>query len=287
MREKYKLYIVGKIKDVISRTAKLPDVIEKVEKKVYVPTIQDRLNEKTASIIGEIEGQVDNVFRGKPATDIYQLITDKNLAQLQVCKVKAKFQKQITELADYLEASKSKEKTDEEEQLTEAYGHLTNIDVKRINSFYIKLMSDLDSYATIKKQAKATKRAIKKPKSLNKEKVTAKVKYLKESKELKMFSITPTAILGSSVCWVYNIKSRKIGKYVADSHTVLGIKGTSITGFSETGSVQKTLRKPEIQLLAFMKASKVELRTYLKEIKSVDIKLNGRLSEDILILKVE
>jgi hypothetical protein len=47
------------------------------------------------------------------------------------------------------------------------------------------------------------------------------------------------------------------------------------------------LRKPEDQLKEFARAGKIALRTFLKEIKAVEIKLNGRINSEILLLKVE
>ena len=64
------------------------------------------------------------------------------------------------------------------------------------------------------------------------------------------------------------------------------MKGTSIKDFSEATSVQKTLRKPKPQLKEFMKAGKVKLRTFLDDIKAVDTKLNGRINNHIVILKI-
>jgi len=77
-----------------------------------------------------------------------------------------------------------------------------------------------------------------------------------------------------------------LGKYVAADFNDLGIKGTTITGYDETKSVQKTLRKPEEQLKAFKTAGKVALRKFLDEINSVDAKMNGRINEEIVLLKV-
>jgi hypothetical protein len=78
-----------------------------------------------------------------------------------------------------------------------------------------------------------------------------------------------------------------LGRYVADEYKDLSVKGTSITGYNENLSVQKTLRKPEDQLKDFKAAGKVALRKFLDDIKAVDIKLNGRISEDIILLKVQ
>ena len=66
----------------------------------------------------------------------------------------------------------------------------------------------------------------------------------------------------------------------------LGIKGTTIIGYNENKSVTKTLRKPDIQLKDFMSVTKVELRKFLENIKTTEVKLNGRINSDTLLLKV-
>ena len=93
-------------------------------------------------------------------------------------------------------------------------------------------------------------------------------------------------IIGSSELWVYNTKTRKIGKYVAAEFKTLSIKGSSIENYDEVRSVGKTLRKPEEKLKEFAKAGKIQLRKFLTEIKAVETKLNGRINTDILLLKV-
>jgi hypothetical protein len=103
---------------------------------------------------------------------------------------------------------------------------------------------------------------------------------------LKLVSVNPADIIGAKELWVFNTKTRKLGKYVAAEYQELGVKGTSITGFDEKQSVAKTLRKPEEQLKEFKSAGKVALRKFLEDIKAVDIKLNGRINEDTVLLKV-
>jgi hypothetical protein len=88
---------------------------------------------------------------------------------------------------------------------------------------------------------------------------------------------------------MFNTKTRKLGKYVASngfSTGELGIKGTSITGFDDTKSIQKTVRKPDVTLKEFQQAGKVALRKFLEEIKATDIKLTGRINKEIILLKV-
>ena len=174
------------------------------------------------------------------------------------------------------------EKTDE--QVTEGYSHMKSADFKRTFAFIDQILNDIIQYRGLKK---ATKK-IRAPKSVSKEKVVSKLKYAKEDKVLRLISINPADIIGSQELWVYNTKTRKLGKYVADSiQGPLNVKGTTITGFDEFKSVTKTLRKPEEKLKEFSKASKVQLRKFLEDIKATETKLNGRISVDVVLLKVQ
>jgi hypothetical protein len=66
----------------------------------------------------------------------------------------------------------------------------------------------------------------------------------------------------------------------------LSVKGTTIIGYNEELSVQKTLRKPLDQIKDFKAAGKVKLRTFLDDIKTTDTKLNGRCNPETVLLKV-
>ena len=74
---------------------------------------------------------------------------------------------------------------------------------------------------------------------------------------------------------------------VADTHLgTFFVKGSAIVGFDPAATVQKTLRKPEEQIKAFLASNKVELRKFLDNIKTTEIKLNGRINADTILLKV-
>ena len=129
-------------------------------------------------------------------------------------------------------------------------------------------------------------RAPRAKKSVPAEKIVAKLKYMKTNEPLKLVSVSPTDIIGSTELWVYNTKSRKLGKYVSAEYQTLSVKGTSIINFNENLSICKTLRKPEEKLKEFKAAGKVQLRKFLDDINATDTKMNGRLNEEIILLKV-
>ena len=51
-------------------------------------------------------------------------------------------------------------------------------------------------------------------------------------------------------------------------------------------SICKTLRKPEEKLKEFKSAGKVALRKFLEDINATDTKMNGRINEETILLKV-
>jgi hypothetical protein len=268
-------FIVNSVMDVVSKAEPEP-VAETVtaEQYAYRPTIQDRLNEKTSELIGELEGMYDDMTLNQAEKfRPYDWLTANNVVQSQLSKYEAVFAKRKAELED-AQAKK-------DEQLKEGYSHYKSADFKRIIAWIDDLLSALDQYRGVKK---ATKKARVK-KAPSKEKLVSKLKYCKTDPIHKIVSINPADIIGSAELWIYNIKTRKLGKYVAASYQTLSIKGTSIIGFDTDKSVAKTLRKPDDQLKDFAKAGKIALRTFIKDIKAVETKLNGRINEDIVLLR--
>lgn len=271
-------YIKESIAKAINSTA--DEVVEEVVEeapKAYVPTIQDRMNEKTADTIGELEGHYDE-FINNPKYNFspYSYLVANNVPQSQLSKYEEVYQARFDEL------KLAFEKTDE--QVTEGYSHYKSADFKRIFAFLDQILNDIIQYRGLKK---ATKK-VRAPKSVSKEKVVSKLKYAKEDKVLRLISINPADIIGAQELWVYNTKTRKLGKYVADSlKGPLNVKGTGIIGFDEHKSITKTLRKPEEKLKEFAKATKIQLRKFIEDIKATETKLNGRVSADVILLKVQ
>jgi hypothetical protein len=252
-------------------------VVSDSKPKVNVPTIQDRMNEIANKHILHFELFEDQLMNGETVSDpkAFEYLKTENCPQALIKKISAFFEVHRQEL---IEA-----KAGQDEQLKEGYSHYKASDYKRFEAFYAKLFADLEAYAQVKK---ATKQA-RVRKAPAKEKVVAKLKYLKEDSKSKLVSVNPVDILTAETLWVYNTKTRKLGKYVADAHAgTLGVKGTSIVGFDQSQSVQKTLRKPEQQLKDFKGAGKIQLRKFIESIKTTDTKLNGRINADTILLKV-
>jgi hypothetical protein len=246
---------------------------------VIQPSIQERVKEASYKMTEEIEDALES-FANDP--DNFDPKAFKVLNLLKGKEAKAAHSRIIRDfynrnLEELIEANGTKD-----EQLKEAYSHLSKANLKKITAFYQEIVSACDMLG---QEAKVNRKPRAK-KSVPAEKLVAKLKYKKTEESLKLVSVNPTDIIGSKELWIYNTKSRKLGKYVADEYKDLGIKGTSITGFNEFKSVQKTLRKPAEQLKAFKDSGKVQLRKFLEDINAVDTKMNGRINEEIILLKV-
>ena len=176
--EKHINYIDADILEAINGEEEVViEVIVEEKPKAYVPTIQDRLNEKTAETIGELEGHYDEYIKNpnynfKP----YDFLVANNVPQSQLTKYEAVYQARFDEL------KLAVEKTDE--QITEGYSHYKAADFKRIMAFIDQILNDIIQYRGVKR---ATKK-VRAPKSISKEKVVAKLKYAKEDKTLRLVS---------------------------------------------------------------------------------------------------
>jgi hypothetical protein len=246
---------------------------------VYVPSIQERLREAAWRMTEELEDALENFSQDPEAFDpkafkVLNLLRSKQAKAAHARVIKDFYARQHDE---YIELQEGKC-----EQLKEGYSHLTKAQIKKISSFYAEIISACDMLA---QEAKVNRKPrVKKP--TDKTKLIAKLKYLKQDDKLKLVSVNPVDVIGSKELWVFNTKTRKLGKYVAAEYQDLSVKGTTIVGFDENKSVQKTLRKPEDQLKEFKAAGKVQLRKFLDDIKAVDIKLNGRINEETILLRV-
>jgi len=240
-------------------------------------TIQDHMREKQYDIVGELEAQYDAYMAGAELPDFVTYFRDSKMPQQFVSRIVSYY----ADIEAELTASQGK---GADSQLAEAYKWVTKTDLKRMQLFYSKLTDALNTYGAVK--AAVRKARVKKP--VSKEKLVKKVKYCTEDTTLNLVSINPVDVIGARELWVYNKKTRKLGKYqaAADSGT-LGIKGTAILGYDDKTSVAKTVRKPEVVMKKFMAAGKVALRTWLDEMSTTGVQMNGRLNADTMLLKVQ
>ena len=119
---------------------------------------------------------------------------------------------------------------------------------------------------------------------------------VKSAKTINFKGKDHNSIYGKGLQWsgMGNTKTRKLGHYVARTldprglnrpGTGLMIQGTSVKGFDEDKSIQKTLRKPEEQLKEFSDSGPKKVLEFYDAIKTMGIKLNGRINTEGLLLR--
>ena len=243
--------------------------------------IQEIMREKASEAAGELEGLFDEfIIEGSKSSHKFRPIDEvakKNVMPQHISMLTEVWQKKLEEFQE-LTAGK-------DAQLVEAYSYLTKIQVRNIIKFIELIISDLNSYISVKKASKSPRAR----KAVPVEKIVAKLQYLKVFKDvaakLDLVSLHPSKIHGASEAWVYDTAKRKLHHYVADEYSkTFTVKGNTLLGFDAATSEVKTLRKPGDQLKEIM-GSKPVARKYFKEIKSVATIPNGRFNAQMIILK--
>lgn len=245
------------------------------------PSVQEIMKDKAREAAGELEGLFDDfITSGAPTRHTVRPIDEvakKNVLPQHISILTEVWRKKLAEFEELLEGK--------DKQLIEGYSYLNKTQVKNVIKFIEQVLTDLNSYISVKKASKAPRVR----KAVPVEKIVSKLKYLKEFKDpamkLELVSLHPIKLHGASEAWVYDTAKRKLHHYIADEYSkTFTVKGSSIIGFDNAKSEIKTLRKPGEQIKEVM-GSKPAARKFFDGIKAVATKPNGRFNEHMIILK--
>lgn len=252
--------------------------VVKTEAPVF--NIQDRLRETAGNMCDMIEDAIDQSIKDPESFDPAQYKIANMLRSKGAKAPHARYIKGFYEL--YYTNYQALADGTADETLKEAYDHLSKKQIKKMLDFYTNIQTACD-------QIIAEAKVLKKPRAKRVKPIEERVKKVKfkvSDDKLGITSTPPAMIVGAAAVVIYNTKNRKIGYYVAKDMGGLGIKGTSIIDFASK-SAQKTMRKPEAQIKEFKEQNtQKRFETWFEKIKTTSIPLNGRLNEDIVILKV-
>jgi uncharacterized protein YukE len=251
--------------------------------KVSAPviSIQDRIREQAIQQSEELDQAIDSWITDPESFDpkafkVTNLLKGKGTKAAHARYIKGFFANGLAELQELASG-------DAEEQLKENYQKVSRKHVRKLIDFYESITQACEQ---ISAEAKVTKKPrAKKIKPV--EEIVKKLKFMITDNKLGVTSVPPAGIIGSQGIVVYNSKTRKIGYYISSSSAGLGVKNSSVTGFTNK-SFQKTLRKPETQMKEF-KEHNTQRRFevwFEKNVKTTETLLNGRFSEDTILLKV-
>jgi methyl-accepting chemotaxis protein len=260
----------------------LEEVIAVKTMKIAAPviTIQDRLRETAGEMSEEIDYAIDSWITDPETFDpkafkIISLLRGKGAKAAHARFIKTFFTNGLTELQELASGNA-------DEQLKEAYKFASRKNVKKLIEFYESIAQACDQIAAEAKVLKKPRAKKAKPA----EELVKRVKFKAIDDKLGIVSVPVSGLIGAQAAVIYNTKSRKIGIYIAKTSAGLSVKGTSITEFTEK-SLQKTLRKPDVQLKEFKdQNTQKRIETWFSKIKATDTVMNGRMNEEIVLLKI-
>jgi len=242
---------------------------ETIQPEKVVISVQQRMREKTSDIIGEIEHLLD---KGEEFS-LYEWMKANEIPAAYAPQIVAYYSPWLQEL---LEAA-----TEPDDQLREAYGHMTKKQLKERIMFFNKMIEDAQRYGDNKKKTRVPR----KPRTVSVEKKLKSLKFQKEDKEFKIASINPEKIIGAQELWTFNTKYKTLTVFRAIDRGGLQVKGTSIINYDEKSSFTKrTGRKPEEYLKKVLEGGKIVLRKLMDDMKEAP--LAYRTNENVILLRV-
>ena len=176
---------------------------------------------------------------------------------------------------------------DEVEAGGPAYDFMNKKNKKDFIRFLDDLVRDVNARHIFAKKAKKNTGGERKPrkkKEKSADQIVNKVRYLKESKEYKVTSISPTQIIGASQLWVFNEHYRILSHYVA-LEKGFSVKGTTLTNWDEKKSTQRRLRVPLDVLPNIVSGGPKAAELIYEKIKTAALKCNGRLNNHVVLLR--
>lgn len=244
------------------------------------PTIQEKIRDQAVKISEDIDYTIDSWIVDSEAFDpkaykVLNMLRGKGCKAQQARYIKSFFQRGYDELLELASGNA-------DEQLREAYSRHARKNIRKLIDFYESVLTACDQIAAEAKVVKKPRAKKVKPA----EELVKRVKFKVGDDKLGITSVPPAQLVRAQSAVVYNAKTRKLGLYYAMSSEGFGVKGSTLTNFTEK-SFQKTLRKPDVQLKEFKdQNTQKRMETWFSKIKTTETTMNGRMNEDLIILKV-
>jgi hypothetical protein len=238
-----------------------------------VVNVQDRIENKTSEIIGDLEKQIDEfVIKYQSDFDVSQFFRDRSIKPLVAKKIHTYYsdlQKEINEAIDGVNPD-----------LKYAYRRWKKVDLKKFSEFVGQIISacEMQELAVVRKPRKKKV----KPAAI----LVRDLKYKPSDAEYKLVSAKPVEIVGSEQVWLFNTEKRSLCVINTDNIKGLSVKGTTIINFDEKTSMIKKIRKPDVILPKVLSGGKVVLRKLMNDIKAKEKPATGRINSDTIILRV-
>ena len=247
--------------------------------------IQAKIKEHTQNYFIDIREIIDMQTNNENVESVYDFCKENNVAGTYCGKLidlikELKHEPSVGLLARNI---KLDERTEEQQDLYEAYHGFSAKEMNQMISVYDGAISDIEKWSKIKQGEKKAR----KPRAMSVERMIKKLQYKKECNKYKLVSVDPILIPRCQMVWVFNTKTRKLTQYNAMSRNGITIKGTTLKDYDADISVSKTIRKPDDVLPKLHTTDgKIAMRNIWQSINTTETKANGRINVDTILFKV-
>jgi len=246
---------------------RLEDKVPTPKSKVIRPSIQ----ESTAAKLNEYITGLDNLFERfiECGMNIYGMKgylydTGMKASYVQGCMDWAQ------SIYDEIQLSMS------DPELKEGYSNYSIAEKRKILNFFNNMLKELDTYRNAVKP-------VRKRKPIPASRVVKRVKFQKFDEALNITSVIPEKIIGASMVFLFNTKTRMLSYY--KSMGGLSVSGTTIKDYDV--GLSKKIRAPDTFISTFKGLPKrVSEKMFLNDISTKQNVASGRINSDTIILKV-
>lgn len=161
----------------------------------------------------------------------------------------------------------------------EYFSHKPTV-TKSLIAFYSDIVSSVDTILNNKVRERKPRTVKAKPAA----KIVSKLRFMKESNELKVSSLAVEKVVSSDQLLIFNTKYNTLTMLYALPGKKFTAHRTAIMEIDPSRSVQKTLRKPEVNIAKFTVGSKTTIGKAFKELKTVEKPVTSFLTNENLLL---
>jgi len=240
-----------------------------------LPSVKERLEDKVADYICEIENHIDQygIFlcdnkKGRKI-DMVAWSNGKN--------IKPAHAKLIIDASEHIIKEIEIALSGTDADLKEGYSWLSKPNLRKYLEYRTDMVSHMNSIIS------SNGRKPRKKKKRTAEQQVLKLKFQEEFTEFNIKSIDARLIIGANILVTFNTKYNKISIYNSKNNDGFSIKGTTIQNFDEEKSMTKILRKSK-NVLQSMKNSNKLIQSIFDGLKTKPSLANGRLNNKTILL---
>jgi len=264
---------ISEVSDWCKRKLEERSASEEVEDKPKVPQLTplERTQRVGRHLIADIEGMIDT-WEKYENINMYDKLVSEGVSLIGAQMVMKYYQPLKAELEELV--------TNKTPDLVEAYRNMTVKQQKGLLKWVTMMIEDTEKYILSKKAT----RAIRKPRVKTADKQVAKLNYLKTSKEYKVNSINPMAIVGAMRLYTFNTKYKTVTEYVSNSRNGFEVKGSTLQKVDLERSRMTSLRKPDVSLSVFQTKTIRQIDKHWNSLTTKTKVPNARINKDTIIL---